>query len=87
LPQEAKRNVAGVPDDLELLERAHEVTRPAASALLAGIPPADPATFLVAAVLCLLVTIGGSLAPSLRALGVDPIAALRSRMTSPFKHP
>ena len=44
----------------------------------AGIPPADPATFLVAAVLCLLTTIGGSLAPSLRALRVDAIAALRS---------
>lgn len=50
----------------------------AMQALLAGVPPADPATFLVAAVLCLLMTIGGSLAPSLRALRVDPIAALRS---------
>ena len=80
MPQEAKRNVAGVPDDLELLERAPEVTRPAVSALLAGIPPADPATFLVAGVLCLLVTIAAGLAPSLRALH-------SLWMTSPFKHP
>lgn len=53
-------------------------TARAMQALLAGISPADPPTFLVAAVLCLLMTMGGSLAPSLRALGVDPIAALRS---------
>ncbi len=47
-------------------------------ALLAGIPPADPTTFLIAAVLCLLMTIAGSLVPALRALRVDPIAALRA---------
>jgi putative ABC transport system permease protein len=50
----------------------------AMQALLAGIPPADPVTFLIAAALCLLMTIAGSLVPSLRALRVDPIAAIRA---------
>jgi predicted permease len=50
----------------------------AMQALLAGIPPADPVTFLIAVVLCLLMTIAGSLVPSLRALRVDPIAAIRA---------
>jgi len=50
----------------------------AMQALLAGIPPADPATFLVAAAMCLLMTIAGSLVPSLRAIRVDPIAAIRA---------
>ena len=50
----------------------------AMQALLAGVPPADPATFLIAAVLCVLMTIAGSLVPSLRALRVDPIAAIRA---------
>jgi predicted permease len=47
-------------------------------ALLAGIPPADPATFLITAGMCLLMTMAGSLVPSLRALRVDPIAAIRA---------
>jgi putative ABC transport system permease protein len=46
--------------------------------LLAGIPPADAATFLVAIALCFLMTLAGSLVPSLRALRVDPIAAIRA---------
>jgi predicted permease len=50
----------------------------AMQALLAGLPPADAATFLAAAALCFLMTLAGSLAPSLRALRVDPIAAIRS---------
>jgi predicted permease len=50
----------------------------AMQALLAGVTPADPATFLTAAALCLLMTVAGSLAPSLRALRVDPIAAIRA---------
>ena len=32
LPQESEANVAGVPDELELLKRAPDVTRPAVSA-------------------------------------------------------
>jgi putative ABC transport system permease protein len=47
-------------------------------ALLAGIPPGDFATFLIAAVLCILMTLAGSLVPSIRALRVDPITALRA---------
>jgi predicted permease len=50
----------------------------AMQALLAGVPAADPPTFLVAAGLCLLMTVAGSLAPSLRALRVDPIVAIRA---------
>jgi putative ABC transport system permease protein len=47
-------------------------------ALLVGVTPGDPATFLIAAALCLLMTAAGSLAPSLRAIRVDPITALRA---------
>jgi len=50
----------------------------AMQALLAGIAPADAATFLVAAGLCFLMTLVGSLVPSLRALRVDAITAIRS---------
>jgi putative ABC transport system permease protein len=50
----------------------------AMQALLAGLAPADAATFLAAAGLCFLMTLAGSLAPSLRALGVDAITAIRS---------
>jgi predicted permease len=47
-------------------------------ALLVGVTPTDPATFLLAAALCLLMTAVGSLVPSLRAIRVDPITALRA---------
>jgi len=50
----------------------------AMQALLAGVTPGDPATFVTAAGLCLLMTAAGSLVPSLRALRVDPIAAIRA---------
>jgi len=50
----------------------------AMQALLAGIAPADTATILAAAGLCILMTLGGSLAPSLRALRVDAITAMRT---------
>ena len=50
----------------------------AMQALLAGLNPADASTFLIAAALCFLMTLAGSLAPSLRALRVDAITALRS---------
>jgi predicted permease len=50
----------------------------AMQALLAGIAPGDAATFLAAAGLCFLMTLAGSLAPSLRALRVDPITAIRA---------
>jgi ABC-type antimicrobial peptide transport system permease subunit len=50
----------------------------AMQALLAGIPPGDVVTFLTASALCLLMTLGGSLVPSIRALHVDPISAIRA---------
>ncbi len=50
----------------------------AMQALLAGVAPADTATFASAAALCFLMTIAGSLMPSLRALRVDAITAIRA---------
>lgn len=47
-------------------------------ALLAGVRPADATTFASAVGLAVLMAILGSLAPTLRALRVDPVAALRS---------
>ena len=46
--------------------------------ILAGIPPADSVTFIVAGGLCALMTLIGSLLPTLRAVRVDPAAAFRS---------
>jgi ABC-type antimicrobial peptide transport system permease subunit len=51
----------------------------AMQALLAGIPPGDLATFPTAPALCLLMTLAGSLVPSIRALHVDPITAIRAQ--------
>jgi predicted permease len=50
----------------------------AMQALLAGVTPGDAATFLIAAGLCFLMTLAGSLVPSLRALRVDAITAIRA---------
>jgi predicted permease len=47
-------------------------------ALLAGIRPADAATFLAATGLCALMTLAGSLLPAVRATQVDPIEVMRS---------
>jgi putative ABC transport system permease protein len=47
-------------------------------ALLAGVKPTDGPTLAAALALSLVMTIAGSLAPTLRAVSVDPIAALRS---------
>jgi putative ABC transport system permease protein len=47
-------------------------------ALLAGVAPADGVTMLAAVGLSLLMTVVGSLLPTLRALRVDPITALRA---------
>jgi len=46
--------------------------------LLAGIQPADVETFGAVAVLCLVMTVAGSLAPAMRAVRVDPATALRT---------
>jgi predicted lysophospholipase L1 biosynthesis ABC-type transport system permease subunit len=47
-------------------------------ALLAGVRPADPATFLAGLGLAAVMTLAGSLLPALRALSVDPTVALRA---------
>jgi putative ABC transport system permease protein len=47
-------------------------------ALLAGVPPADALTLASAVALSLLMTVAGSLPPTLRALRIDPITALRA---------
>jgi putative ABC transport system permease protein len=47
-------------------------------ALLAGVRPGDPATFGAAIVLATAMTLVGSLMPTLRALRVDPITAIRT---------
>ena len=47
-------------------------------ALLAGVHPADALTLTSAVGLSVLMTIVGTVAPTLRALRVDPIAALRT---------
>jgi|HubBroStandDraft_3_1064219.scaffolds.fasta_scaffold06391_4 predicted permease len=46
-------------------------------ALLAGVDPADAPTFAAAAVLGLVMTVSGTLVPSLRALRVDPLSVVR----------
>jgi putative ABC transport system permease protein len=46
-------------------------------ALLAGVKPYDPVTFLAAAALCLMMTVLGCLLPAWRAARVDPMTAMR----------
>jgi putative ABC transport system permease protein len=46
--------------------------------LLAGVAPGDAVTFTTAAGLCFVMTLAGSLVPSLRALRVDPVTAIRA---------
>jgi putative ABC transport system permease protein len=46
--------------------------------LLAGIQPADQETFGAVAILCLVMTVAGSVAPAIRAVRVDPAMALRT---------
>jgi putative ABC transport system permease protein len=47
-------------------------------ALLAGVKPADAPTLVTAVGLSVLMTVLGSLAPTLRALRIDPISAIRT---------
>jgi len=47
-------------------------------ALLFGVAPTDPPVYLAAVGLALLMTLGGSLLPALRAMRVDPTTAIRS---------
>ena len=46
--------------------------------LLAGVRPADPLTFSIAAGLCLITTLLGTLFPALRAVRADPTAVMRA---------
>jgi ABC-type antimicrobial peptide transport system permease subunit len=46
--------------------------------LLAGVEPSDVVTFGAAGILCVVMTMVGSLLPTLRAVRVDPAAAFRS---------
>jgi predicted permease len=55
---------------------AYEAGR-AMESLLAGVKPDDLPTFVIAVVLCVVMALLGSLAPTLRAVKVDPIAAIR----------
>jgi ABC-type antimicrobial peptide transport system permease subunit len=66
-------SIAGVVPGIALAYAAGRSMR----AILAGVPPADPPTFAAAAALAIAMTLAGSLLPTLRALRVDPIRALR----------
>ena len=46
--------------------------------LLAGVTPADLPTFAAVTALTVLMTLAGTLLPTLRALRIDPIKAIRS---------
>jgi putative ABC transport system permease protein len=46
--------------------------------LLIGVTPADTATFATVIGLTLLMTLAGTLLPTLRALRIDPISAIRA---------
>ena len=50
----------------------------AMQALLAGVSPADAATFLSAVALSVLMALVGSLLPALRAVRVNPMTVIRS---------
>jgi len=47
-------------------------------ALLVGVPPSDVVTFASVVALALVMTVGGTIVPALRAVRVDPITALRA---------
>jgi ABC-type antimicrobial peptide transport system permease subunit len=47
-------------------------------ALLAGVSPRDPLTFLVAIAVAFVMTMAGSALPALRAVRVDPMTVIRS---------
>jgi ABC-type lipoprotein release transport system permease subunit len=46
--------------------------------MLAGVTPADIPTFAAVVILTLVMAIAGTLRPTLRALRVDPIIAMRA---------
>jgi predicted permease len=50
----------------------------AMAALLAGVQPGDAPTFAAAGLLCLLMTVSGSVVPALRAVRLDPLQVMRT---------
>jgi len=48
------------------------------SALLFGVAPGDPATFAVGVGLTLVIALAGCIVPTLRAVSVTPMSALRA---------
>jgi putative ABC transport system permease protein len=50
----------------------------AMEALLAGVSPADPRTFLAVGLLSVILTLASGLAPALRAVRMDPLSAIRT---------
>jgi ABC-type antimicrobial peptide transport system permease subunit len=53
------------------------VTRPLAKFLVPGLQTSDPLTYAAVCAVLIVVTCIASLRPALRALGIDPVAALR----------
>jgi ABC-type antimicrobial peptide transport system permease subunit len=47
------------------------------SALLFGVSPADPATFVTAVAVAIVIAFAGSLVPALRAVRVTPMSVLK----------
>lgn len=57
---------------------AYLLGRGVMQAVLAGVPPGDPWTAAAGVAFAMLLTLAGSLAPTIRALRVDPAIALRN---------
>ncbi|HJQ10094.1 MAG TPA: ABC transporter permease [Gemmatimonadaceae bacterium] len=74
LRQGAVLAVAGVLPGLVIAYAAGR----AMQSLLAGVQPSDPVTFAAAGILCVFLTIVGSLLPTMRAARVDPATAFRA---------
>jgi len=67
-------SIAGVVPGLALAYAAGRSMQ----ALLAGVTPTDPRTFSATAALTIVMTLVGTLMPTIRALRVAPITALRT---------